>query len=104
MSRGGTRSSTWPKGQKPPVKKPKGALAKRTRLKLAVSQKDWEGLKNFIEGEGATKLIEEMKKLKGQQYVYAMQSIAEYVKPKLRRIDGTLNANLTLKDKKVKFE
>ena len=100
----GRNRSTWEKGKKPPVQKPKGAKSRKTKLKEAIGAQNWEGLKNFIEGEGATKLIEEMKKLSGKSYVQAIHAVAEYVKPKLRRVDGNLNANVSFKDKDIKFE
>jgi len=36
-----------------------------------------------------------MKKLKGKNYVHAMQSILEFVKPKLSRIDAKVDAKVT---------
>lgn len=104
MPSGGRRSSTWTKGQKPPVQKPKGALNKKTRVKKLLGTEGWEQLTNFIEGQGAEKLVKEMKKLTGQSYVHAMQQMSEYVKPKLRRVDSNISGNLTLKGAKVVFK
>jgi hypothetical protein len=104
MPRGGRRSSTWPKGKKPPVKRPKGALNKKTILKRAVGLQNWEGLKTFLETKGSTKMIKEIQKLKGKDYVHAVHAMMEYVKPKLTRVDGKLNATLNLKDEEVVFE
>ena len=100
----GRNRSTWQKGKKPPFNKPKGCKNKINRLKESIGLENWEGLKSFVEQEGATKLIKEMKKLKGRSYVQAMHAMAEYIKPKLRRVDGNLNANLSFKDKDIKFE
>jgi hypothetical protein len=104
MPAGGRKSSTWAKGQKPPYQKPKGTKHKKTIVKEILGREGWEGLRQFIENEGATKLIKEIKKLSGTQYIRAIEGMSEYVKPKLRRVDGNLNANVTLKGKKVTFE
>lgn len=104
MASGGRRSSTWAKGEKPPVQRPKGAKNNKTRLKESLGLQNWEGLKKFIETSGATKLIKEMRKLKGQQYVYAMQAMTEFVKPKLQRTDAKVSANINLSDQPVTFE
>lgn len=92
---GGRRSTTWPKGKKPPVKRKKGSKNKRTLVKEALGLKGWEQLKGFVEGEGAEKMVREMKKLKGKSFVHAMQSVAEYVKPKLSRVDAKVKADIT---------
>lgn len=104
MGRGGKTSGTWPKGKKPPVKRPKGSLNKKTILKRSVGLENWDGLKTFLETKGSTKLIKEIQKLNGKDYVNAVHGMMEYVKPKLTRIDGKLNANINLKDEEVVFE
>lgn len=93
--RGGRRSTTWAKNKRPPVQKPKGRKNNKTLIKEALGLKGWEQLKDFVEGKGAEKMVTEMKKLKGKSYVYAMQSIAEFVKPKLSRVDANVKAKVT---------
>jgi hypothetical protein len=104
MPRGGTVSTTWKKGQKPPVQKPKGRKNNKTLLKESLGLNGWDALTKFIEGEGADKLILEMKKLKGKSYITAMHNLSEYVKPKLRRVDANISGDLTLKGSKVTFK
>lgn len=102
--RGGKRSTTWPKGQKSPTHRPKGAKGKKTIIKEALGLKGWDSLKQFVEGDGAEKMVREMKKLKGKSYVYAMQAIAEFVKPKLSRVDAKVKGDIDLKTLPVKFK
>lgn len=89
MPRGGKRTTTWKKGQKPPVKKPKGAKNKRTILKEALGLKNWDQLKGFIESNGIEKCVKEIGKLRGASYVYAFIALTEFVKPKLNRTEVT---------------
>lgn len=84
--------------------KVKGSLNKRTVLKQNLGLKDWDGLKTFIETEGATKLIHEIRKLKGKEYVTAIHAMTEFVKPKLQRIDAKIAANVNLADQPITFE
>lgn len=81
----GRVSSTWKKGEKPPVSKPKGSKHKRTLVKEALGIKNWKDLEGWIDNDGIKKFITEAKKLKGKNYVYALSAILEYVKPKLQR-------------------
>jgi hypothetical protein len=104
MSKGGRTSGTWPKGEQPPYTRRKGSKNKTTIAKEVLGLKGWESLKEFIEGKGAEKLVTEMNKLNGKTYVNAMQAMAEYVKPKLRRVDGNLNANISFRDEETVFE
>lgn len=60
---------------------------KATIVKEKVGLKNWEGLVAYIETDGATKLIREMKKLKARDYVIAVNGLAEFVKPKLARTE-----------------
>lgn len=83
--RGGKRSTAWKPGESPV--KPKGMKNKKTRLKEKLGLQNWEGLVTYIETEGATKLIDEMKKLSGKDYVTAMNGLSEFVKPKLARTE-----------------
>lgn len=84
--------------------KKKGQIHKSTRLKQALGLQNWEGLKEYIENEGATKLIQEMSKLKGAGFVSAMHAMTEFVKPKLRRVDARVNGNVNLSDEPITFE
>lgn len=102
--KGGTRSTTWPKGKKPPVSRPKGSKNKSTILKEAIGAKDWKDVQSFLEKEGSGKLVTELSKLSGANYVKAFATIAEYFKPKLRRVDGNLTGDITLKGAKVTFK
>lgn len=87
MPRGGKRTTTWKKGEKPPVKKPKGAKNKRTLLKEAIGLKNWDELKTFVETNGVEKCIKELGKMKAGAYVYAFLALTEFVKPKLARTE-----------------
>lgn len=87
MPRGGVRKTTWKKGEKPPVKKPKGAKNKRTILKEAIGLKNWDELEKFIETNGIEKCVKELQKLSRANYVYAFLALTEYVKPKLARTE-----------------
>lgn len=97
MPAGGKRSTTWKPGTNPTRKK--GSKARKTQVKEALGLKNWAGFKDYIENEGATKLIQEMKKLKGKDFVIAFQAMTEFVKPKLARqevkaeIDTTVTQN-----------
>lgn len=83
----GRTKGTWPKGKKPPVKKPKGAKSKRTLLKEKLGLKNWSELQSFIETHGIEKAVKEMQKLKGKDYMTAFTSLTEFVKPKLARTE-----------------
>jgi len=81
--RGGIRSTSFKKGSNPI--KAKGTKHRKTRLKEAIGLQNWDALTKFIEGDGAGKLVKEMKKLTGRNYVIAYGTLAEFVKPKLAR-------------------
>lgn len=83
MASGGTRSTTWKKGSNP-VKKT-GTKHKTTLAKEAVGVKNWEDLKEFVEGPGVQKMVEEMSKMKQTYYVSAFLALCEFIKPKLQR-------------------
>ena len=103
-TRGGKRSTTWQPGANPIMKK--GAKHKKTLVKEAIGLKNWEGFKEFVDKEGATKLIEEMKKLKGRDFVMAMQAMTEFVKPKLARqeVKTEHSGSIALIDRPVVFK
>jgi hypothetical protein len=102
----GRTSATWKKGEKPPVKRPKGSKNKRTLVKESIGLQDWEGLEQFIKKEGATKFIKEMKKLTGKSYTIAFNAISEFVKPKLARTElkAEIDANVKLSERPVVFK
>jgi hypothetical protein len=100
--KGGRTSGTWKKGENPIMKK--GTKHKSTKIKEALGLQNWEGLKNYIENEGATKLIEEMKKLNKKDFVFAMRVMTEFFKPKLRSIDAKVKGNIHLADEPITFE
>lgn len=79
-------STTWAKGQKPPVHRRKDAKNKKTELKEQLGLIEWQGLETFCKTNGATRLIEELQQLKGKDYVVAMQSLLEFVVPKKARV------------------
>lgn len=87
MPRGGRTKATWPKGQKPPVKKPKGAKNKRTLLKEAIGIDNWAQLQSFIETHGIKKCVQEIQKLSGKDFVSSFTQLTEFVKPKLARTE-----------------
>lgn len=96
--RGGKRSTTWTADNHPTMKK--GAKHKRTVVKESIGLKNWEGLKQYIETEGAEKLVDELKKLNGRDYVIAFQSMTEFVKPKLARQEVKAEIDTTISSKK----
>ena len=87
MPRGGIKKSTWKKGEKPPVQRPKGSKNKRTILKEAIGVKNWGELLAFVEAHGIEKCVKELQKMKGRSYVYAFMALTEFVKPKLARTE-----------------
>jgi hypothetical protein len=87
MPRGGIKKSTWKKGEKPPVQRPKGSKNKRTLIKEAIGIKNWNELTSFVENNGIEKCVKELTKLKGRSYVYAFMALTEFVKPKLARTE-----------------
>ncbi len=96
--KGGLRSTSWKSGTQPV--KLKGTKHKKTLLKEAVGLKNWEGLKHYIETEGAEKLVDELQKLTGRDYVIAFQSMTEFVKPKLARQEVKAEIDTTISSKK----
>lgn len=102
MSRGGKTAGSWKPGENP-VKK-KGQKHRSTKIKEALGLQNWEGLKQYIETEGSTRLIEEMKKLNKKDFVFAMRVMTEFFKPKLRSIDAKIKADINLSDQPIKFE
>lgn len=96
--------TTWPKGQKSPTHRPKGAKNKRTVLLEAIGLTGWENLQQYIEKEGTEKLIAELQKLKGKDFVQAMGSILDYFKPKQKRKTLTVNHRQDLEGAPINFE
>lgn len=96
--KGGIRSTSWKSGTQPV--KQKGTKHKKTLLKESVGLKNWEGLKQYIETEGAERLVSELKNLKGRDYVIAFQSMTEFVKPKLARQEVKAEIDATISSKK----
>jgi hypothetical protein len=92
--RGGRRSTTWKKGENP-VKK-KGTKHTRTKIKEAIGLQNWEGLKKYIEESGSAKLMQEMNKLTGKDFVTAYSSLLEFVKPKLARVESKIEGELDI--------
>jgi hypothetical protein len=70
--KGGRKKSTWPKGKKPPVQRPKGSKNKKTLLKESLGLKNWDKLVSFVNNEAAEKLVDEIYKLNGKDYIYAL--------------------------------
>jgi hypothetical protein len=83
MPRGGKRSTSFTSETAP---KGRGASKHRvTKIKEAIGLSGWERLCEYIKNEGADKLVVEMAKLSGKDYINALSTLAEYVKPKLQR-------------------
>jgi hypothetical protein len=59
--------------------------------------------KSVIEG-GMEKFQSELNKLSGIKYVHAYLALYEYVSPKLRRVDGNLNANISFLEEETVFD
>lgn len=78
--------TSFKKGEKRVVKT-KGVKHKKTLLKESIGLKNWEQLASFVKNEGSEKLVEELVKLTRANYVYAWQAVAEFVKPKLTRVE-----------------
>jgi hypothetical protein len=81
--KGGKRSTTWKKGENP-TRQP-GQKSKSTLLKESLGLANWDKLTSYIENEGSEKLVDEMDKLSGKDFINAYSSLAEFVKPKLNR-------------------
>ena len=103
MPRGGRRSSTWKPGENPV--KQKGQKHRKTKLKEALGLENWAGVQKYIEGEGATKLVQEMMKLKGRNFVIAYQAMTEFVKPKLARqeVKAEIDETVTIKQPSIQL-
>jgi hypothetical protein len=85
---GGRRSTTWPKGKKPPVQKPKGSKHKSTLLKESIGLDNWQELANYMKDEGAAKMVSQLKKLSGRNYFTAYSTLLEFFEPKKQRIQA----------------
>lgn len=77
--------ATWPKGQRPPVQRPKGSKNKKTLAREAAGVANWGQLKEWAETKGIEECVKKMKRLRGASYVAAYTKLLEYVKPKLAR-------------------
>jgi len=82
--KGGIRSTSFKSGANPV--RQTGSKNKRTILKEKMGLQNWNTLTDFIENDGAGKMVTEMKKLTGKNYVIAYGILAEFVKPKLARV------------------
>ena len=78
-------NTTFKKGDNR-VRKPKGALSKKTLIaaKLGFA---WNDLQPYMEGAGLGRYIVEMEALKGRDYIIAFTTLLDYVKPRLARIE-----------------
>lgn len=101
---GGKTGTTWAAGQKPPVKKPKGAKSRATKVKEALGLTGWERMCQYILNEGADKYVEELQKLKGKDFHVSYNALSEFVKPKLSRQEMNIKGNIHLTDQPVVFE
>lgn len=84
----GKSPTSWNSETRPAPKTPgrkKGSKNRLTKVKELMGKSNWAYLKTYIETEGIEKLIKEMDKLKGKDYVNAWYHLAEYIKPKLHR-------------------
>ena len=98
----GRSASTWKKGEKPPVQKPKGRKNNRTLLREALGVKNWADLNAYIEGPGLERCIQEMNSLHGKDFADTFQKMTEYVKPKLARAEilAKIETNITFEEQK----
>lgn len=62
-----------------------GATHKKTKVKQAIGLDNWQNFCNYVVTNGVDKLIDEMNKLKGKDFVIAFSALIEFVKPKLSR-------------------
>ena len=74
------------------------------QVKDAIGLTNWKGLKEWAEGPGISKCIEEIETLKGDKYVYAYATILEYIKPKLQRTTLGVDPDAPLIPKVLKVE
>jgi hypothetical protein len=92
-------------GSTPPVHRVKRSKNKKTIFRESIGADNWENFKKFIEDEGAEKLIIELKKINGARYVHAYSIVAEYVKPKLSRVDPNIKSTIEdLRNEDIVFE
>lgn len=92
----GRASTTWKKGEKPPVQRPKGRKNNKTLLKEAMGVNSWADLQGWVEGAGIQQAIGELSKLKGKAFVDAYSKLTEYVKPKLQRTEVLNSGSMEL--------
>ena len=64
-------------------------LGGRTPGAKSNKTKQWEELSKFILDAGSEKLIAELMKLEGKEYVQAFSSLLGYFKPRLKHIEST---------------
>jgi hypothetical protein len=69
----------------------KGEKSKKTKLKESVGLDSWEKLQKFMLTNGLEKFIDEVSKMKGQQYAVNFLQMIEYFKPKLARTESNVN-------------
>lgn len=80
----------------------KGGRAKGGMNKKTIDQKERaESLMKIIE---SNYLETDLKKLSSLQRCNLYLGLMEYVAPKLRRVDGNLNANISFRDEETIFE
>lgn len=101
-NRGGKRSTTWKKGSN--YIKKKGTKNHKTRLKESVGKKNWSKLESFIKNEGAQRMVLVMNQLDDKNFINAFTSVAEFIMPKLQRVDAKVQASVNLTDQPVTFE
>lgn len=78
---------------------PKGASKHRkTKVKERLGLNNWQNLTHFVLNEGLDKMLLEMEKLRGRDYLTAYTTLLEYVKPKLSRttVEGDKNAPIEI--------
>jgi hypothetical protein len=85
-NRGGKRSTTWKKGSN--YIKKKGTKNHKTRLKESLGKRNWSKLESFVKHEGAQRMVTVMGKLDDMHFVYAFATIAEFIMPKLQRVEA----------------
>lgn len=81
-------------------------MNKKTLIKKAIGLDGWDKFKSYVEKKGAEKLLTEMNKLKGRDYVVAYSQLLEFVKPKLNRttLEGNPEKPISLSNATITFK
>lgn len=92
----GATKTTWKKGERPPVQKPKGRKNNRTLLKEMIGIKGWEDAQNYLSTTGISKALTELETLRGKDFVNGIAMLTEFYKPKLARTETLVKADVNI--------